>query len=265
MIATVLGLPFRVASTLRSARAFHSDGVQFDGALVRLLAEESGLPLRSCAVSVRVSKGIGVPSGLPDVAGLSLRLPPTEQGGSPWDLLLAGSATGRIVRMVPWPSASWNSAHLSSLMALKYRGDMWWLRARITSPAIEGMSIDDIRTAVAHDKVSFVIEHACESGAFAGRGGALDRSRTARGRNRRVRSGTQQSHRGAAATGMAAGIATVGLPTQSHRPGRRRRALTFESVSATGRLPTTQAVAPSISSVRGKHRSTVTATVFRPQ
>lgn len=166
MITAVLGLPFRVASALRSARAFHPDGVQFDGTLVRLLPEESGLPLRSSDVSVRVSKGIGVPSGLPDVAGVALRLPPTEQGGPPWDLLLAGSATGRIGRMVPWPSASWNSAHLSSLMALKFRGEMWWLRARITSPAIDGMSIDDIRTAVVHDKVSFVIEHACESGPF---------------------------------------------------------------------------------------------------
>ncbi|WP_052073594.1 DUF6328 family protein [Rhodococcoides fascians] len=166
MIVDAMGLPFRALSSLRSARAFHPGGVQFAGTLVRLLPEQSGLPLRSCDVSVRVSKGIGVPSGLPDVAGVALRLPPIEQGGRPWDVLLAGSATGPFGRMVPWPSMSWNSAHLSSLMPYKHQGRLWWLRARITRPDTADMNIDDIRTNVVSNTVSLVIEHAGTSEPF---------------------------------------------------------------------------------------------------
>ncbi|OZD68891.1 hypothetical protein CH263_08305 [Rhodococcus sp. 06-1059B-a] len=161
MIAAALGLPFRAASSVRAARAFHPNGVHFSGTLVRLIPEDTGLPLHSCEVAVRMSKGIGAPSGLPDVAGLALRLPPAEVGASPWDVLLAGSATGRFGRMVPWPSVSWNGAHLSSLMPLKYRGRMWWLRARVTAPQLGAMDVDDLRSAVRADRVSILIEQAC--------------------------------------------------------------------------------------------------------
>ncbi|OZF57692.1 hypothetical protein CH293_02995 [Rhodococcus sp. 14-2470-1b] len=162
MIAHVLGMPFRAVSAMRAARAFHPNGVHYSGALIRSAPEDAGLPLRSCEVSVRMSKGIGLPSGLPDVAGLALRLPTTEAGASPsWDVLLAGSATGRFGRMVPWPSSTWNAAHFSSLMPLKYRGRMWWLRARITAPDLDHMSTEEVRTAVATDRVSIAIEQAC--------------------------------------------------------------------------------------------------------
>lgn len=163
MIAELLGFPFRAASALRHARAFHPNGVDFTGTLVRLIPEDSGLPLDSCEVSVRISKGVGTPSGHADVAGLALRLPPSRTDASSWDVLLAGSATGTVGRMVPWPSTSWNTAHLSALMPLKYRGRLWWLRARITAPTFDNMSVDDIRDAIQSNRVSIVIEQACGS------------------------------------------------------------------------------------------------------
>ncbi|MDZ7918262.1 MAG: phosphodiesterase [Rhodococcus sp. (in: high G+C Gram-positive bacteria)] len=166
MIDAVMGVPFRALSAVRGARAFHPDGVSYNAELVRLVPDDSALPLYPCVVSVRVSKGIGVPAGLPDVAGVAIRLPPAVLGGVPWDIVLAGSATGRFGRMVPWPSASWNAAHLSSLMPLKYEGRLWWLRARITAPTFGGMRIDDVAHALEHDRVNILIEHAGGTGVF---------------------------------------------------------------------------------------------------
>ncbi|WP_139278363.1 phosphodiesterase [Rhodococcoides fascians] len=162
----LLGLPFRGLSAVRNARAFHPDGVSFSGSLERLLPDRYGIPLRSCEVTVRISKGIGIPAGLPDVAGVAIRVPPLEVGATPWDLLLAGSATGVVGRMVPWPSTSWNDAHLSSLMPVKYQGRMWWLRARLTRPQMNGMSVADVRQAIDDHGVSLVLEHACGTAAF---------------------------------------------------------------------------------------------------
>lgn len=162
----LLGLPFRALSAVRNARAFHPDGVSFSGSLERLLPEQYGIPLRSCEVTVRISKGIGIPAGLPDVAGIAVRVPPFEAGAAPWDLLLAGAATGVVGRMVPWPSTSWNDAQLSSLMPLKYQGRMWWLRARLTRPQMNGMSVADVRQAIDDVGVSLILEHACGTAAF---------------------------------------------------------------------------------------------------
>ena len=166
MTARILGMPFRGVAALRSARVFHPNGVGFTGTLERLLPEQDGLPLRSGEVSVRVSKGVGLPRGLPDVAGFAVRIPSSDDREPPWDLLFAGSATGPVGRMVPWPSSSWNDAHLSSLMPLKFEGRMWWLRARLSGPILHGMDVADVRDVVVRDRVSFQLEHACGAGPF---------------------------------------------------------------------------------------------------
>lgn len=87
-VATVLG----VGTALRGARVFHPHGVTHSCRLVvaggntwgaRLLdtsAEHSGV--------VRLSRGVGLPSPLPDVEGLALRLPGLGTGGAPLDLLV---------------------------------------------------------------------------------------------------------------------------------------------------------------------------------
>ena len=85
--ATALG----VATALRGARVFHPHGrtwtatVTVDGAGwgARVLdrpAVHEGL--------VRLSRGAGLPSPLPDVEGLALRLPGLGVGGAPLDLLV---------------------------------------------------------------------------------------------------------------------------------------------------------------------------------
>lgn len=44
----------------------------------------------------RVSKGVGLPGALPDIAGLAWRMPPTSQGAPPWDGLSLDTVRDRI-------------------------------------------------------------------------------------------------------------------------------------------------------------------------
>ncbi len=87
-VATALG----TATALRGARVFHPHGRSYDA----LVTVDGGLgtgaalldtPRRHQGV-VRLSRGAGLPSPLPDVEGLALRLPGQGLGGAPLDLLI---------------------------------------------------------------------------------------------------------------------------------------------------------------------------------
>ena len=86
--ATTLG----AATALRGARVFHPHGRTFD-AVVEVTgglgtgASLLDVPGRHQGV-VRLSRGAGLPSPLPDVEGLALRLPGLGVGAAPLDLLI---------------------------------------------------------------------------------------------------------------------------------------------------------------------------------
>ncbi len=68
-------------------------------------AEPSGVPLLddvgSTDVLARLSQAVGLPTWLPDIQGLALRIDP---GGSPGDLLFATTGHGRLTRFLLTPS-----------------------------------------------------------------------------------------------------------------------------------------------------------------
>ena len=70
-------------------------------------AERSGVPWLdepgSTDVLARLSQAVGLPTWLPDIQGLALRVDP---GGSPGDLLFATTGHGRLTRFVLTPSRS---------------------------------------------------------------------------------------------------------------------------------------------------------------
>jgi hypothetical protein len=72
---------------------------------------------------VRLSRGAGLPSPLPDLLGLALRLP--SDSGSPIDLLLSTTGRGAITRLLPAPRRD-TAAVYSSIMG--YRSDAGTLR-----------------------------------------------------------------------------------------------------------------------------------------
>lgn len=152
--------PFRWLGALRHARVFHPDGLLCGGRAS--VSADHPLPFRSGPVTVRLSKGIGTPGGLPDIVGVAVRFPasaptnapagaPTPVNGTDgvvsgaWDLLLAGPAplSGRLP--VPLPATHWAPTAVSSLTPYRYDGELYWIRARIIEPTgPSGLDVEDL-------------------------------------------------------------------------------------------------------------------------
>jgi hypothetical protein len=163
----VAALPARLGAALRHRRLFHPDGVLAEGILERIAPPDEGLPMQSCDVIGRVSKGIGLRGGLPDIAGLAWRIPPPPdlRSCSPWDVLLASTLAGS--RVILAPARSWSGATFSSVMPLRFNGGVWWVRARLASDIeTPGLSLDVIRDRIDSDGIDFDIEQAAGRGGF---------------------------------------------------------------------------------------------------
>jgi hypothetical protein len=166
-VSDVTALPVKFGAALRGRRLFHPVGVLAEGTLERTALDSDGLPMRTSDVIGRVSKGVGIPGGGPDVAGLAFRVPPPQDLRScgPWDVLLASTAAG--TRFGLAPVTSWSAATFSSLMPLRYRGRVWWIRARLaTDLGAKGLALDTIENQINSDGIQFDIEQAPFRGEF---------------------------------------------------------------------------------------------------
>jgi hypothetical protein len=160
-------LPIRFGAALRHSRLFHPDGALAEGVLERIAPPDEGLPMQSCDVIGRLSKGIGLRGALPDIAGLAWRIPPPQDLRScgPWDVLLASTVAGN--RFILAPTRSWSGTTFSSLMPLRFADSLWWVRARLTAKIDEpGLSLDTIRNQIDSGGIEFDIEQAEGTGAF---------------------------------------------------------------------------------------------------
>jgi hypothetical protein len=164
----IAALPVRLGAALRHGRLFHPGGVLAEGVLDRIAPPGEGLPMQSCDVIGRVSKGVGLRGGLPDVAGLAWRIPPPQDLRScgPWDVLLASTVAGS--RVIIAPVRSWSGATFSSVMPLRFNDGVWWVRARLATKIDEpGLSLDTIRNQIDSGGIDFDIEQAAGRGGFA--------------------------------------------------------------------------------------------------
>nr|WP_041781677.1 hypothetical protein [Mycolicibacterium chubuense] len=155
-------LPLRAGAALRDKRFFHPTGVLCGGTVTRLAPEGEGLPLMSGDVVGRLSKGAGTPGALPDFAGLAWRMQGDADGAHPWDVLTVSSSSRVLLR----PVVSWPAAQYSTLMPLGYRGGVYWLRARMRSTVVGGLSVEAIRDQIAGSPLEFVVEQAQGRGDF---------------------------------------------------------------------------------------------------
>ena len=132
---------FRAASALRGAWVFHPEGALFRGALE---AREQGgpMPPGHYAVTARLSRGVGLPIGVPDIRGIALRV---SLRSVPWDLLLATACTSS--RAVLIPARGWGSARYSSLTAYRRYGDdrLRWVLASPVGTQPNTTSTDGLR------------------------------------------------------------------------------------------------------------------------
>jgi hypothetical protein len=164
----IAALPVRLGAALRHGRLFHPGGVLAEGVLDRIAPPGEGLPMQSCDVVGRISKGVGLRGGLPDVAGLAWRIPPPQDLRScgPWDVLLASTVAGS--RVIIAPTRSWSGATFSNVMPLRFNDGVWWLRARLATKIDEpGLSLDTIRNQIDSGGIDFDIEQAAGRGGFA--------------------------------------------------------------------------------------------------
>jgi hypothetical protein len=163
----IAALPIRLGAAARHRRLFHPDGVLAEGILERIAPPDEGLPMNSCDVIARVSKGIGLPGALPDIAGLAWRIPPPPdlRSCTPWDVLLSSTiANGRLVL---GPVRSWSRASFSSLMPLRFKGTRWWVRAQVVTKIDEpGLSLDTVSNQIDTGEMKFDIEQAAGAGGF---------------------------------------------------------------------------------------------------
>ncbi len=165
--SAIAALPVRLGAAVRGSRLFHPSGVLAEGLFERIAPEGEGLPMVSCDVIARVSKGIGLPGALPDVAGLAWRMPPPQDlhGCTPWDVLLASTVANSRVALSP--VVAWQGTTFSSLMPLRYRDSAWWVRARlVTAVDGRGLSLDAIRNQIDSDGMVFDIDQAAGAGEF---------------------------------------------------------------------------------------------------
>lgn len=160
-LSDVAAVPIQIGSALRDRRFFHPSGVLAHGALDRTAPIGEGLPVRTGDVVGRVSKAIGSPGSIPDIAGLAWRMGPDML----WDVLLASTLIGN--RLALFPAASWTDVTFASLMPYKFDGSLWWLRARLTTPiGGPGLSLDAVSDQIRSGSVDFDIEQAAVGAGF---------------------------------------------------------------------------------------------------
>jgi hypothetical protein len=163
-VSDIVGLPLGLGSAIRRRRVFHPVGVFANGSIERLAPLGCGLPVESSNIVARMSKGVGLPGGLPDIVGLAWRMPPQGSATTPWDVLLASAGAGVVARYLLRPVTSWSGVALSSLMPLRYHGDNWWISARITTDiGGRGVSLASIETQIGSGGVQVSIEQARSS------------------------------------------------------------------------------------------------------
>ena len=122
--------------------------------------------MESSDVVGRVSKGIGLPGGLPDIIGLAIRIPPQPFAATSWDILMAPAGSGLLTRFALRPVTSWH-ASMSSLMPLRYEGKYWWVRSTMTSELdANGLSLDDVADQIHRSGVEYLLDQAAGADDF---------------------------------------------------------------------------------------------------
>ena len=155
---------FRRLAQLRHARGFHPAGRVGRGLLLVSEADSAlGTVLGAAdhAVTVRLSRGVGLPGRLPDFLGLAVRV---ERGEEPIDLLFTTTAGGRWGRRLILPSARWTARTFSTVMPYAAKDprtdkNMHTLIAlQPTEDSVPDASLDTLRTVDADHPLTFDVQ-----------------------------------------------------------------------------------------------------------
>jgi hypothetical protein len=124
--------------------------------------------MNSCDVSVGSPRESACAAHCPTSRGWHANsAPPDLRSCTPSDVLLASTVPGKIGRVLLAPVTSWSGATFTSIMPLRFKGGMWWVRARLVSDiGTPGLSVDTMRDQIDSGEVEFDIEQAAGAGGF---------------------------------------------------------------------------------------------------
>lgn len=137
LLGTAAAAGFGSLARARHDRALHPEGVVW-AATTRFVPTVAGAPALSRAGEIdsllRLSRAIGLPTALPDILGLALRLHDLHGPGRPQDLLLASSPAPPMHAMLA-PARSFERAWFTSLLPYRIGDRRSILVAHAASPA----------------------------------------------------------------------------------------------------------------------------------
>lgn len=98
-------------------------------------------------------------------------MPPAAFAATPWDVLLVSAGFGASAfvpnRVALRAVTSWSEAVYSSLLPLRYEDELWWIRARLTTPVGgSGLSLQAVHQRINGDGLDFDVEQARGNGGF---------------------------------------------------------------------------------------------------
>ncbi len=147
---------FAAATRLRGRRFFHPYGRAFAGTL-RIPENAAGLKQGSHQAIARLSRGAGLPPGLPDVLGLAVKLPDFNGPRKDQDFLLVSAASAPVARHLLLPAADFGSRVFSTVLPYDVDGQVL-LYGTLPSPPKErasGLELTKLDEALEEGRLRF--------------------------------------------------------------------------------------------------------------
>ncbi|MDQ4006112.1 MAG: hypothetical protein M3135_07445 [Actinomycetota bacterium] len=129
-------------SALRGRRVFHPVGVAYRARCHVAVGDPQILPPGDHDAVVRFSRGAGLPTSLPDVLGIAVKLHGLGHDDGDQDFLLASSASPPGVRRLLLPRRGFPGRRFSSILAYRFDGHdpiligalLWGPESRLDDP-----------------------------------------------------------------------------------------------------------------------------------
>lgn len=156
------------ASAVRRKRVFHPAGVAFD-ATFQATGASHGVALLDLAgrqdAIVRLSRGVGLPSAVPDFLGIALRIPDAHGPGDHQDLLFVSAGDRPVLRRALVPVRSFDHGRYSTVVPYEVGGRKVVFGARrLGAGGDDPVHLDDLRARAAGDGIRFALELAEPAG-----------------------------------------------------------------------------------------------------
>jgi len=147
-LASVGTAAFRLASQVRGERAIHNRGRALTGRLTVSGGAATGVQLLdepgSYDVVVRFSRSAGLPSRLPDILGLAVRVVDAHGPGAHQDLLLDSALEAPLARHLPLPRFDHLGVTYSSLLSHDVGGGRLMVGARALPGSPAATTLDEV-------------------------------------------------------------------------------------------------------------------------